>query len=78
MAAEIEPDDKLDRHQDRTPFLSDTDYVFRTDSIRVEDGDMQLYNSCHPYDYYDVKEDIYKKNIHCHIACLPSGGMDRA
>ncbi len=77
MASEIEPDNKLNRHQGRTSFLPDINYVFRTDFIRVEDGNMWFYNSYHSYEYYDVEENIYKKNNLYHFTCLPYDAMDR-
>jgi hypothetical protein len=78
MASEIEPDNKLNRHQSGTPFLPDINYVFLADFIRIEDGNMQFYNSYHSYEYYDIEEGIYKKNYLYPFACLPYDTMDRA
>ncbi len=78
MASEIEPDNKLNRYQGGTSFLPGINYVFRTDFIRGEDGNMQLYNSYHSYEYYDIEESIYKKNAFYSLAHLPYGCMDRA
>ena len=54
MASEIELDNKPDRHQGWASFLPDINYVFLADFIRVEDGNMQFYNSYHSYEYYDI------------------------
>ncbi len=77
MASEIEPNNKLNRYQGRFFFLSDINYVFRTDFIRVKDGNMYFYNSYHSYEYYDIKNNIYKKDNPYHFTCLPYDAMDR-
>ena len=77
MASEIELDNKPDRHQGWTSFLPDINYVFLADFVRVEDGNMQFYNSYHSYEYYDIEESIYKKNPFYSLTHLSYDDLDR-